>query len=339
MQVSLACAIRNHPAHPRPLTEIYDNFLSYGTLAEELGFCRVWLSEHHLAEDNWNASPVTVLAALAARTRTIRLGTYVLLLPLHHPLKVAEEIATLDILSHGRFDFAVAAGPMEVECTAFGVNKAETFARTYEALAVIERFMTEESVTHHGKYYHFDNIAMTTKPVQKPMPPIYTTPLFGAQSWERSAQRGYNVASALHSPIWLQYPKMLEKHGHDRSKVRIVSGPVFAHVADSRDKAWDEAEESLHWAMEFYRLRGLPFPVAPVGEFRKPQHALAYNLPIAAGSPDEVLQTLSAYKDLPLDELAIAFDHPGLDLPTIERSLRRFAREVMPEIKRWGAQR
>jgi alkanesulfonate monooxygenase SsuD/methylene tetrahydromethanopterin reductase-like flavin-dependent oxidoreductase (luciferase family) len=337
MQVSLAGAIRNHPSHPRPLTEIYADFLAYASLAEELGFNRVWLSEHHLAEDDWNPSPITVLAAIAARTSTIRLGTFVLLLPLHHPLKIAEDIATLDILSNGRFDFAVGAGPMEVECAAFGVSRAETYARTYESLAVIERLLTEPSVTHHGKYFHFDNVAMTTKPVQKPMPPIYTTPLFGPQSWDKSAQRGYNVASALHTPMWLEYPKLLAKYGHQRDSIRIVSGPLFVHVADSRDQAWDEAEEAMHWAVEFYRRRGLPFPVAPVGEFRKPQNALAYGTPIAAGSPEEVLQVLSAYRDAPLEDLSIQFNHPGLSRAVVERSMRRFARDVLPEVLRWGS--
>jgi alkanesulfonate monooxygenase SsuD/methylene tetrahydromethanopterin reductase-like flavin-dependent oxidoreductase (luciferase family) len=336
MQVSLAGAIRNHPAHPRPLTEIYDDFLHYASLAEELGFNRVWLSEHHMAEDDWNPAPMTVLAAIAARTRTIRLGTFVLLLPLHHPLKVAEEIATLDILSHGRFDFAVGAGPMDVECTAFGINRAEAYARTYESLAVIEKLLTETTVTHHGKYYHLDNVSMTTRPVQKPTPPIYTTPLFGPQSWDKSAQRGYNVASALHTPMWLEYPKLLAKYGRKREDVRIVSGPLFVHVAPSRDQAWDEAEASMHWAVEFYRRRGLPIPLAPIGEFRKPEGALAYGTPIAAGPPEEVIKVLSTFRDAPLEDLSIQFNHPGLPRAIVERSMRTFAREVLPEITRWG---
>ncbi|MFM2288791.1 MAG: hypothetical protein RL684_1934 [Pseudomonadota bacterium] len=335
MQVSLAGAIRNLPSRPRPLTDLYSEFLAISSLAEELGFRSVWLSEHHLAEDNWNSCPMTVLAAIAARTTRIRLGTYVLLLALHHPLRVAEEIGTLDILSNGRFDLAIGAGPMHVECKAFGVDPKETFGRTYEALALIKRLFTEERVTHHGKYYHFDDVCVTTHPVQKPMPPVYTTPLFGPQSWQKSAERGYNVASALHSPMWLGYAKMLEQHGHKRSDVRIISGPVFVHIADSRSQAWDEAEEAMHWAVDFYKKRGLPFPVAPLGEFRKPEHAIAYGLPIAAGTSKEVLEILSQWKDLPMDEMSIQFNHPGLALPIVERSMRSFARDIMPEMLRW----
>jgi alkanesulfonate monooxygenase SsuD/methylene tetrahydromethanopterin reductase-like flavin-dependent oxidoreductase (luciferase family) len=333
--VSLASAIRNHPAHRRPLVAIYQDFIEHAVLAEQLGFHRIWASEHHLAEDDWNPSPITVLAAVAARTSTVRLGTFVLLLPLHHPLKIAEDVATLDILSNGRFDLGVGAGPMEVECEAFGIKRSEAYARTYEALAVIERLFTEECVTHEGKYYKFHDVAMTTKPVQKPMPPVYTTPLFGPQSWEKSAQRGYNVASALHSPMWTDYPALLAKYGRRREDVRIASGPLFVHVAASRDQAYDEAEASLHWAVDFYLRRGMPMPLAPLGEFRKPENAVAYGCPIAAGSPDDVLKILSAYRDAPMDELSVQFNHPGLDPRLVERSIRLFAKEVLPEIRRW----
>jgi len=336
MLVSLAGAIRFHPDQPQPLTKIYDEFCELSVLAEQLGFHRIWLSEHHLAEDGWNSSPMMVLAAIAARTRRIRLGTFVLLLPLHHPLKVAEDIGTLDILCNGRFDFAVGAGPMEIECKAFGVNRTEAYGRCYEALAVIQRFLTEDSVTHHGKHFHFDNVAMTTKSVQKPHPPIFTTPLMGPQSWEKSAQRGYNVASALHSPTWTEYGTMLAKHGHKRSDVTIASGPVFVHVSDSRDQAWDEAEKAMHWAIEFYRRRGLHMPLAPIGEFRKPENAIAYGVPIIAGSPPEVLDGLSRYRNEPFDDLSIQFNHPGMDHALAVRSLKLFAQHVLPEINRWG---
>lgn len=336
MQVSLAGAIRNLPNRPRPLTDLYNEFLAISMLCEQLGFRSVWLSEHHLAEDNWNGCPMTVLAAIAARTTRIRIGTYVLLLALHHPLKVAEEIGTLDVLSNGRFDLAVGAGPMPIECKAFGIDPKEGFGRTYEALEVIQRLFTEERVTHHGKYYHFDDVCVTTYPVQKPMPPIYTTPIMGPKSWHKSAERGYNIASALHGPDWTDYPKMLAQYGRKRSDVRMVSGPIFVHVAESRSQAWDEAEESMHWAIEFYNRRGMSMPLAPLGEFRKPENALAYGLPIAAGTPKDVLEVLGQWKDLPMDEMSIQFTHPGLAQPIVERSMRMFARDVMPQVLSWG---
>lgn len=336
MEVYLAAAIRNLPGRPRPLVDLYREFVELGVLCEELGLDAVLLSEHHMAVDNWNPSPFLPLAALAARTSKIRLGTFVCLLPLHHPLRIAEDIATLDLLSNGRFDFIVGAGPMDVECQAYGISRSEGFGRTYEALEVIQRLLTEESVTHHGKYYHFDDVAMTTRPVQKPHPPLYTTPLMGPQSLEKSAQRGYHIASALHHPRWKDYVGLLQKYGRSRKQARIISGPVFVHLAESREQAFDEAEEGMHWAIDFYVQRGLPFPLAPLGEFRKPGNAIAYGVPIAAGTPEDVLKVLSQFRDDPMDGLSIQFAHPGLHPQIVERSLRTFAQEVLPEIRRWG---
>ena len=129
MEVGIAAGIRNLPGKEQPLARTYQEFIDTAALADELGYSHFWMSEHHFAEDDWNSRPLTILAAMAARTRRIRLGTYVLLLALHDPLAVAEEAAAVDILSNGRLDLAIGAGPMQQECDVFGVPKNETFAR------------------------------------------------------------------------------------------------------------------------------------------------------------------------------------------------------------------
>ena len=335
MNVGFCDAIRILPSRPDPLRQMYDEFLRVGVLCEELGFQHVWLSEHHLAEDCYNPSPLMVLSALSQRTKHVRLGTFILLLGLHNPLKVAEDIATIDILSNGRFDLGIGAKPMDVECAAFGVDPQTAYARTYESLDFILRCFTEDEVTHEGKYFQFRNVRMTTKPEQKPYPPVYMAAL-GPQSTERSARLGLNLCSALHNRQWLDYGSLLEKYGHKRSDVRVVNGPIFIHLAETRDKALDEAAEGMHWAMDFYLRRGMKWPLAPMPEFRQPENFRAYGLPIAAGTPDDAMRTLSAYRDLPLDELVLSFRHPGLEHAAVERSLRMFAKEMLPEIRRWG---
>jgi alkanesulfonate monooxygenase SsuD/methylene tetrahydromethanopterin reductase-like flavin-dependent oxidoreductase (luciferase family) len=336
MKVSLAGAVRASLENPKSFPQIYDEFIELALLAEESGFHRVWLSEHHLAEDGWNPGCMLTLAALSRLTTRVRLGSFVLLIPLYHPLKVAEEIAMLDILSNGRFDLAIGARAALPECAAFGIEHKEAFGRSYEALHVIQRFLTEESVTHHGKHFHFDNVNMTTKPVQKPHPPIFTTPLYGPQSAEKSAERGYNIASALHSPYYKDYGAMLAKHGRRREDVQIATGPVFVHVSDSREQAFDEAERAMHWAINFYVRRGLPRPLAPIGEFRRPENAFAFGVPIIAGSPTDVLEGLSKFRNDNIDDLSLQFGHPGMDQKYALRSMRLFAKEVLPEVSRWS---
>ncbi|MBS0399760.1 MAG: LLM class flavin-dependent oxidoreductase [Proteobacteria bacterium] len=335
MEVGIAAGIRNLPGKERPLDQVYQECIEAAVLADELGYSHFWMSEHHFAEDDWNSRPLPILAALAARTRRIRLGTYVLLLALHDPLAVAEEAATVDILSGGRLDLAIGAGPMQQECEVFGVAKAETFARTYEALTFIQRCFTEDAVTHEGKYYQYRNVRLRPKPVQKPHPPIWMAAM-GPQSIEKAAQRGYHLASALHSPLWKTYPEMLAKHGRARAGQQIVSGPVCIHVAPTREQAWDECEEPLWWGVEFYRRRGVNMPLPPVGELRRTPNAGIYGVPFAVGTAADVLEGLSRYRQEPLDQLALQFHAPGMNIEHVKRSMRVFAQEILPEIRKWG---
>jgi alkanesulfonate monooxygenase SsuD/methylene tetrahydromethanopterin reductase-like flavin-dependent oxidoreductase (luciferase family) len=335
MDIGLAAGIRNLPGKQQSLPDAYREFIDEAILADELGFSHVWLSEHHFAEDDWNTRPLPVLAAAATHTERVRLGTYVLLLALHDPLAVAEEAVTVDILSNGRLDLAIGAGPMPQECEVFGVAKNETFARTYEGLEFMQRCFTEDEVTHAGKYYQYRNVRLRPRPVQRPHPPIWMAAM-GPQSIARAAQRGYHLASALHSPLWKTYPGLLQQNGRRREDHQIVSGPVCIHVADTREQAWDEAEAGLHWGVEFYRRRGVDMPLPPVGELRRTLNAGIYGVPFAVGTPDDVLRGLSIYRDEPLDQLALQFHAPGMNVEHVKRSMRSFAREIMPEIRSWG---
>jgi alkanesulfonate monooxygenase SsuD/methylene tetrahydromethanopterin reductase-like flavin-dependent oxidoreductase (luciferase family) len=108
------------------------------------------------------------------------------------------------------------------------------------------------------------------------------------------------------------------------------------HVAGTTDQAWDEAERGLHWWVEFYRRRGMQMPLAPVGELRHDPKAAIYGVPFAVGTPDQVIEKLRAYQDLPMDEMAIQFHHPGMDPGAVAASMRLFAAELLPEIQGWG---
>jgi len=344
MDIGICTWVRILPTKPQPLVDAYREFFELGILAEELGYDEIWLSEHHFAEDAWNPSQFPLLAALAARTQRIRLGTFVLLLPLHNPIRVAEDAATLDIISNGRADLACGGAAMEVECRGFGVDGTDSFGRSYEALSVIEKCFKEEDFTHHGKYFNFEDVRMTTKPLQKPGIPIYMAAL-GPQSLERAAKRGYNQCSAFHTPIWGKYGEMQRQLGRPRDSYRIVSGPLFVHVAESREKAWDESEEGIHWSMNFYPRRGpnrnypttgVPSAMPPVGQLRHKSENTAYGLTPAVGTPDDVLRIMSTYRDEDVDELVPTFHFPGMNFEHVKRSMRLFAKEVMPEIRKWG---
>jgi len=343
MQLVVTMGIRQLPDNPRPLQDLYKDHLEEAVLAEELGFNNVWASEHHFAEDAWNPSPVTFLAAVAARTERVRVGTYVLLLPFHNPVRVAEDIAVLDNISGGRVDLPVGVGSAAEEFRTFGIPFNERLGRTFEALRIIERCFAGEEFSYKGKYYDFPNVRMTTTPVQKPGPPIWVASM-GDQSVAWTARRGYHLAAGA-GRGHAKYEELLVQYGHDRAKCQVASIPIRVHLAATRALAWAAAAAGLHQVLHFYRTRvdpksatsaaGVLNDLPPVGEFRHVVGIGHRGSPFLVGTPDEVGRALAAYRDKRLTHLSLNFHQPGMETSAVRRSMGMFARELMPSVKTW----
>lgn len=343
MKLVFTSGIRTLPGAAQPLADLYRTHLDEAVLAEELGFDCIWVSEHHFSPDCWNPSPFTFLAAVAARTGRARLGTYVLLLPLHNPLRVAEDVAVLDNISGGRVDLGVGVGSAPGEFRTFDVPIEGRLGRTFEALRIIERCFAGEKFSHRGKYYDFLDVQMTTLPVQRPGPPILVAAM-GEQSVAWTARRGYHMAAGAgrgHE----RYLAALRQHGHDPETKQIASVPIRVHVADSRERAWDEVETGLHQVLHFYRTHGNPTAgsrgaaplgaLPPVGEFRHVDGIGHGGQKFAVGTPDEVLRMLGAYRGRQLTHLSLNLHQPGQDGASVRRSMQLFAEHVMPALKAW----
>jgi alkanesulfonate monooxygenase SsuD/methylene tetrahydromethanopterin reductase-like flavin-dependent oxidoreductase (luciferase family) len=343
MQLVITMGIRNLPSRPRPLSELYRDHLEEAVLAEQLGFEGVWASEHHFSEDAWNPSPLTFLAAVAARTERVRVGPYVLLLPFHNPVRVAEDIAVLDNISSGRVDLPVGVGSAGREFRTFGIAFEERLGRTFEALRIIEHCFRGETFSHRGKYYEFPDVRMTTTPVQRPGPPIWVASM-GEQSVAWTARRGYHLAAGA-GRGHARYEALLVEYGHDRSARNVASIPIRVHLADTRAKAWDEAEAGLHQVLDFYRAQvdqgaatsaaGVLDRLPGVGEFRDVPAIGHRGTSFLVGTPDEVGRGLANYRDKRLSHLCLNFHHPGMTTSAVRRSMEIFARELMPTIKTW----
>lgn len=163
----------NHPELGRTNQKYYEEVLTMAEWAEELGFASFWLGEHHFYWHGTCVSPPMVIAALGQRTKKIRLGPAVSVLPFHHPLIVAEEYALADNLCGGRLNFAVGSGFSPVEFRTFGMSMEEARERYWEAFDVILKAWTQEEFSHEGKFYQIQNGSLYLKPVQKPMPPTW----------------------------------------------------------------------------------------------------------------------------------------------------------------------
>ena len=171
----------------------FRDYLDYAVEAEALGYRSSFLVEHHFT--GWNQVSATLMlqTALAMRTSTLRLGTAVLVLPWHNPVLLAEQAATLDLISSGRFDFGIGRGYRHNEFAGFRVAPEEAEARFDESVAVMTKaFTSRERFSHQGKFWQFDNIVVEPPPSQKPHPPFWVAAGSEA-SIRRAAQRGFNL--------------------------------------------------------------------------------------------------------------------------------------------------
>ena len=164
--------------------------------AEDLGFRSIWLAEHHFSTYGYLSRPLTYALHLANKTKRLRVGTAVIVLPLHHPLVVAEEIATVDLLSEGRLDIGLGRGYQNYEFDRLGVKLNESRARWEEEVDVILLALKGKPFTYEGKYYQIAETTVFPHPVQRPHPPIWVTAQ-SPESVEATVSRGFNLLLSL----------------------------------------------------------------------------------------------------------------------------------------------
>jgi alkanesulfonate monooxygenase SsuD/methylene tetrahydromethanopterin reductase-like flavin-dependent oxidoreductase (luciferase family) len=337
MDLSLLNAVRNHPQAPYPEKDVYADYISDAVLAEQLGFKGAWYGEHHFRECQWSGSPIQICTAVAARTEKLRVGTAVCLLPFHNPIRVAEDVATCDILSGGRFDFGFGAGSQYEEFRTFGIDPKEMNGRMWESIDwILRAFEDQAEFSHNGRYFDIPDMTFTTKPVQRPVP-VWSSSM-GPKNQKRSAERGFNFIG----PLNLNYDAALEAAGHDPKQVQVASMQMV-HVSDSADQAWEEAGAGLEYFVNFYNLRrdlqsNLPDNEPITTEMIRDGNAGFWTASV--GTPDDVIKGLTPVVTGAvgrITELAVAFRHAGMRTPEVHKSMRMFAKHVVPALKELAA--
>ncbi|HVC55254.1 MAG TPA: LLM class flavin-dependent oxidoreductase [Stellaceae bacterium] len=226
--------------------------------AERWGLDAMWLAEIHVApERSVCSAPLTLASAIAARTKRMKIGTAVQVLPLCHPLRLAEEVATVDQISHGRLIFGIGRSGFPRTYEAYGVPYGESRERFAETLEILKQAWTEPSLSYHGKYYSFDNVKVTPRPYQKPWPEIRVA-ANSADTFPQIAKLGHAVFVAVRlgtleelEPNITAYRQAWKEAGHPGEGKVFLRAPVY--VADTDQAARDEPEESI---MYFYRYLG-----------------------------------------------------------------------------------
>ena len=216
-------------------------------MAESLGYDTVMVGHHHFL-DGQISDPFTLLAGIAAQTETLRVATAIFLLPLHHPLQVAERVATLDQLSGGRVSLGVGSGWNPLEYEAFGSSLRERGARMDESLGLLRRLWTERDVEGTGRFWRFPPLTISPRPVQRPHPPLWVAGNAPA-AIERAARLGTHwlcdPVQTLDSMILLK--QRYEWLGRDRSTMErdFLPGFVNTQLAYWRVSTEGEAERRL----------------------------------------------------------------------------------------------
>jgi luciferase family oxidoreductase group 1 len=212
---------------------------------EAIGFEEAWIAEHHFNPDALSPAGLTTLAYLAAKTKHIRLGSAAVLLPYHSPLKIAEEVATLDLLSDGRFDFGVSkGGPFPLQNKHFGIDPQQSRAQMAEALALITRLFYENDVSFNGQFYNADGITLTPKPLQRPIPIYIATST--RETVLFAAHHGHGIMAGPPFPL----AQIRESVSIYRGLAGVSQDPRlilirFYHVAPTETQAIDEARAML----------------------------------------------------------------------------------------------
>jgi probable F420-dependent oxidoreductase len=213
MEIGVLYDCRNPAEWRTDGQRLYAEVLDHAALVEELGFDAVWVTEHHFVDDGYLPSCLPLAAAIAARTQRVTLGTSVLLLPLHDPLRVAEDVAVVDLISGGRMRLGVGLGYREEELAAFGIERSSRAARLEEAVEVLRRAWADGSIHFEGRHYRYDDINVTPKPVQRPGPPIWLAGRSG-RPIARAARIGDGLIAPSGHHSYRAYRHELARVGH-----------------------------------------------------------------------------------------------------------------------------
>lgn len=342
------------PFFQLPRSPRQDSFARYTetieqiVLADQLGFDTAWLAEmHFIPAYSIMPAPLIVGAAVAARTERIRIGIAVALLPLHDPIRAAEEAATLDILSGGRLDYGIGRGSISAHFDGFGIPMRERAARFDEAIDIIRMAWGPTPVTYEGQHFHYHEVNVEPKPLQRPFPPIRLA-ANSDESTERAIREGWSIMVSPVTALRQDLRRRLGAYlaGRNASGSPAHPGDIVwltpIHVAEDGDRAREEARTSLETyfrvvaeasAAGFLKAGGDPANFPPVIQrFRTATYDDILRDIAIVGSPSEVRDRLMELEhDYGVGHVQTWFNAGGLiphDL--VQRSMRLFINAVRP---------
>ena len=324
--------------------EAFEESFSQVEVAEKLGIDSIWLAELHFSpERSVLASPLIIASAIAARTSRIRVGLAVQVLPLSSPLRIAEEAATVDHISKGRFDFGIGRSGLTKFYKGYNVPYSESRGRFLEALDIIMKAWCEEQFSYEGEYYSFHDVNLVPKPYQKPYPPTRVA-VASADTYSLMGSQGYPIFISATT----ETPQLLERLEMYRQARREAgySGPddialrIPTYVAETAQKARSEPEASTMHAIQ-YAAGELIGSAASQETVERIKHMASVPYDdilrqrVLYGTPDYVVERLQEYEEkLGISGVVLEMNYGGrIPYDRVVNSIRLLAEEVAPKLK------
>jgi alkanesulfonate monooxygenase SsuD/methylene tetrahydromethanopterin reductase-like flavin-dependent oxidoreductase (luciferase family) len=332
----------------RSANQLVADILDEAVYAETIGLHSAWIGEHHFSTLGVLSCPALVLAQVAARTARIRLAPAVTVLPLHHPIRVAEEWASLDMLSQGRVDFAAGRGYDRREYAPFKVSFADNQAIFEEGMEVVRRLWNADGpISHKGPYYQFEDVAITPKPVQRPIPGYVAS--FSEPSIELAARLGCNLivapfAAAISygglQQVRARYADARARRGHAPGRLMCS---YFLHFADTG------AQEAAARARQFRYYRECVIPAFPgdpatappsyryfIGMVERLRSVRPEDLgenSVLIGPPAAMIESLKKVEKAGVAEVILYFNVGLKPHAQVKDEMARFMEEVAPAFR------
>ncbi|MBI4637588.1 MAG: LLM class flavin-dependent oxidoreductase [Candidatus Rokubacteria bacterium] len=334
MRFGLALSVQHPPEDAQDLR--FREHVEQVALARAVGFDSVWASQHYLSSPFTYFQPIPTLARIAAEADGMALGTGCLLLPLHHPVEVAEQIATLDVISGGRVIFGVGLGYRDVENEAFGQDPRERVGRLVEGLEVIERLWSGEPVTYAGRHFQLREVRISMPPLQRPRPPVWL-----AANSDAGVRRAARLGDA-----WLMNPHatlptlerqlaLFRETRRDAGKPPAGEVPMTkeCYVAPDAAAALAEARPFLQSKYRAYQRWEQDKALPPGEGFALPFEELARDRFII-GDPRMVGDEIARYRErLGVTTITLRLQWPGLEQAKVLRSIRLLGEQVLPRFR------
>ena len=327
------------PGSSRTFAEEYRDIVELARLAERSGFDSVWVSEHHGSGDGYLPSLLPMLAALAAATERVALGTGVILTPFHHPLRLAEDAAVVDQISDGRLILGLGLGWRGEEFRMFDVPERERVRRTNETVDILRKAWTGDRFSHEGKVFRFDDVKVTPIPARQLGPPIYLGG-FVEPAVRRAGRLGDGyirsrggLESGKEALAWAEQGAV--EAGKDPAELGLAQ-LQNAFVWDDGD-AWDVVRDGAAHQLGVYEgwRAGTDTPEHPELKVMPPDEETLRKLTPTgdAAAVTEALRPLvDAFGDRKEFHLVVRLHYPGMDRDMAARSIELFAERVIPEL-------